>query len=67
MAYGNCGPLARLLETELSAKLDAEIGLVFDKYPLDLAGRAQSFQKLVAGGVAPVEALQISGLLADGE
>ena len=57
-------PLARILETELSEKLDAPVGLKFDNYPLDLAGRAQSFQKLVAGGVPVNEALVTAGLLA---
>ena len=56
-------PLARLLEAELSAKLESEVTLKFDQYPLDLAGRAQSFQKLVAGGVAVNEALITAGLL----
>ena len=62
---GTVRPLARLLETELSEKLDATIRLRFDNYPMDLAGRAQAFQKLVAGGVAVNEALATSGLLAD--
>lgn len=58
-------PLARLLEHELTEKLEAPVSLKFDNYPLDLAGRAQAFQKLVAGGVAVNEALATSGLLAD--
>ena len=32
-------------------------------YNVDLAGRAQAFQKLVAGGVAINEALVTAGLL----
>ena len=63
---GTVLPLARVLEQELSARLEAEVRLRFDNYPLDLAGRAQAFQKLVAGGVAVNEALATSGLLADG-
>ena len=59
-------PLARQLEVELSDKLAAPIRLTFDLYATDLAGRAQAFQKLVAGGVAVNEALAVSGLLADG-
>ena len=59
-------PMARLLQDELSEKLEADVRLVFDSYPLDLAGRAQAFQKLVAGGVSVNEALATSGLLADG-
>ncbi len=62
---GTVLPHARLLETELSAKLATPVRLTFDKYPLDLAGRAQAFQKLVAGGVAVNEALATSGLLAE--
>ena len=63
---GTVKPLARLLETELTMKLEAPVELVFDSYPLDLAGRAQAFQKLVAGGVDVQQALITSGLLADG-
>lgn len=62
---GTVQPLARLLEVELSAKLETPIRLRFDLYNVDLAGRAQAFQKLVAGGVAVNEALATSGLLAD--
>ena len=58
-------PLARLLQDELSEKLEGDVRLQFDNYPLDLAGRAQAFQKLVAGGVAVNEALATSGLLGD--
>ena len=65
---GTVLPLAKLLEYELRDKLDAPgLKLIFDRYPLDLAGRAQAFQKLVAGGVSVTEALATSGLLADGE
>ena len=56
-------PLARLVEHELSAKLETPVELKFDSYPLDLAGRAAAFQKLVAGGVAVNEALITSGLM----
>ena len=62
---GTVLPLARLLQDELSEKLEADVRLRFDNYPLDLAGRAQAFQKLVAGGVPVNEALATSGLLAD--
>ena len=58
-------PLARILERELTEKLETEVRLKFDNYPLDLAGRAQAFQKLVAGGVAVNEALITSGLMSD--
>ena len=63
---GTVLPLARLVEHELSLKLETPVKLRFDNYPLDLAGRAQAFQKLVAGGVAVQEALIVSGLMAGG-
>ena len=63
---GTVLPHARLLEAELSAKLESPVRLKFDLYAVDLAGRAQAFQKLVAGGVAVNEALVTAGLLADG-
>ena len=62
---GTVLPLARILETEPTAKLEADVRLRFDAYPMDLAGRAQAFQKLVAGGVPVPEALATAGLLAD--
>ena len=58
-------PLARQIEHELTAKLDTDVRLRFDLYSTDLAGRAQAFQKLVAGGVAVAEALITTGLLVD--
>ena len=58
-------PLARQLETELSDKLADTVRLTFDLYNVDLAGRAQAFQKLVAGGVGVNEALVTTGLLTD--
>ena len=61
---GTVLPLARLVEHELTAKLETPVSLKFDNYPLDLAGRAMAFQKLVAGGVAVTEALATAGLLA---
>ncbi len=57
-------PLARQIEHELAAKLETDVRLRFDLYNVDLAGRAQAFQKLVAGGVAVNEALVTAGLLA---
>ena len=63
---GTVLPLARMLETELAARLDVPVKLKFDLYNVDLAGRAQAFQKLVAGGVSVNEALVTAGLLAEG-
>ena len=62
---GTVRPLARMIEREASDKFGAPMRLAFDLYSVDLAGRAQAFQKLVAGGVSVNEALANSGLLAD--
>ena len=60
-------PMARLLETELTEKLGAAVRLTFDRYPLDMVSRAQTFAKLAAvEGVSPELALELSGMLADG-
>ena len=60
-------PMARILERELTEKLEVEIRLRFDAYPLDLQGRAVSFNKLVQAGMTPEKALQVSGLMAGDE
>lgn len=60
-------PMARILEHELREKLETEIALRFDAYPLDLQGRAVAFSKLIQGGMEPGEALKVSGLLAGDE
>ena len=44
-------PLARLLEHELTAKLETPISLKFDSYALDMVSRAQVVAKLVSAGV----------------
>ncbi len=54
-----------MLVAELSAKLETEIALNFDQlYMHDLVGRAQAFQKLVAGGMDVGKAAALSGLMA---
>ena len=58
-------PLGELVAAELSTKLDTP-GVRFDftgTYAHDLAGRAQAFQKLAAGGMPVADALAVSGLL----
>ena len=57
-------PLAKMLEDELNMKFEAPVKLKFDLYNVDLAGRAQAFQKLVARGVSVNDALITSGLIA---
>lgn len=58
-------PLARMLERELSAKLEARIRLRFDSYPLDIQGRAAAFAKLTMGdkGLTQKQAMTAIGLL----
>ena len=64
--HGTVRPLGKLLSAELSAKLETEIALNFDQlYMHDLVGRAQAFQKLVAGGMDVAKAAGVTGLLAD--
>ena len=63
---GTVIPLADTVAFELTRKLEEPVSLAFDAYPLDLAGRAQAFQKLVAGGMDIDRALAVSGLMTDG-
>ena len=61
-------PVADLVAEELSNKLDQEIRFGFESlYAHDLAGRAQAFQKLVAGGMEIERALSVSGLVVSDE
>ena len=63
---GSVEPVAELVAGELSSKLDAP-GLRFDFASLwahDLAGRAQSFKQMVAGGMDVERAAALSGLTA---
>ena len=58
-------PAARLVEHELSEKLEHEIRLDFsDLRSDDLTGRARAFQSLVGGGMAVDKAAALSGLMA---
>ena len=57
-------PLAKLVESEIAAKLDS--GIVIDFAELrasDLQGRARSFQSMVGGGMEVERAAALSGLL----
>ena len=55
-------PLARILEAELTMKLEAEVKLRFDNYALDMVSRSQVVAKLTAAGVALPVALEAVGL-----
>jgi len=57
-------PLAEVVATEIGHKLDTSVSFRFESlYAHDLAGRAQAFQKLAAGGMDVSKALAISGLV----
>ena len=61
-------PLAGLLAAELSAKLEAEIGLSFSgRFAADLSGRARAFQSMVKAGMEPSKAAALAGLMDGGE
>ena len=62
---GTVLPLARLLEHELSAKLETPVKLKFDSYALDMVSRATVVAKLTQAGVAPGVALAAVGLADD--
>ena len=55
-------PMAKIIEHELTEKLEAEVKLVFDNYALDMVSRAQVVAKLVSAGVATTVALDAVGL-----
>ena len=58
-------PLARLIEHELTAKLETPVALKFDTYALDMVSRATVVAKLAQAGVPMATALDAVGL-ADG-
>ena len=63
--HGALRPVARTVAAEIATKFDLP-GVTFDfsdLYASDLAGRAQSFQRLIAGGMDIERALGISGLV----
>ena len=62
---GTVLPLARLLEHELTAKLETPVELKFDTYALDMVSRATVVAKLAQAGVPMATALEAVGL-ADG-
>ena len=55
-------PFTRLLEAELSGKLETAVTLRHDSYALDMVSRATVVDKLVRAGVATATALEAVGL-----
>ena len=62
---GTVLPLARLVEHELTAKLETPVELKFDSYAMDMVSRATVVAKLTGAGVAPGVALAAVGLADD--
>ena len=57
-------PLARMVEHELTVKLETPVNLdLTNLYAHDLVGRASALQKLVMAGTPAADALALSGLL----
>ena len=57
-------PLARLLQFELSSKLEVDIGIdLAGLWSHDLSGRARAFQSMVGGGLDVAKAAALSGLM----
>ena len=57
-------PVARLISTELTAKMESPIALNLDRlFAADLAGRARAFQSMVGGGMATDKAAGLAGLM----
>ena len=64
-AHGSVAPVARMVASELAAKLDVP-RLAFDfagLYASDVVGRASAFKRLVEGGMDAAKAAALSGLL----
>ena len=58
-------PMARMVEHELTRKLETPVSLKFDSYALDMVSRATVVAKLTQAGVAPGVALAAVGLADD--
>ena len=57
-------PLTRVVEAELSEKLEGEVTLNLDAtFASDLSGRSRAFQSLVNGGMAVEKAAGLAGLM----
>ena len=59
--------MARLVEHELTAKLETKVELKFDTYALDMVSRATVVAKLAQAGVQMATALDAVELKAGGE
>ena len=64
--HSTVSPIGKLVEQELSAKLEQDITLDFsDLFASDVQGRARAFQSLVKSGMGIAEAAAVTGLIGD--
>ena len=62
--HGVIAPMARLVQAEMSVKLEADITLDFDGLMAsDIQGRARAFQSMVGGGMDVAKAAGMAGLM----
>ena len=60
---GTVLPLSKMLEHELSMKMETTVRLRFDNYAMDMVSRAQVVEKLVAAGVPLATAMSAVGMM----
>ena len=64
LLHSTISPLARIVERELSEKMDGEVKLSLNTlWAADLSGRARAFQSLVGGGMEVGKAASLAGLM----
>ena len=62
--FGVVAPLGRMVEAELTAKLEDSISLSWvEMRAADLMGRARSFKAMVEGGMPLADAVAVAGLM----
>ena len=62
--FGVIAPLGRMVEAELTAKLDDTVTLSWvEMRAADLTGRARAFQSMVLGGMPLADAVAVAGLM----
>ena len=68
LLFGVLAPLGRMVSSELSAKLEADVSLDWHELRAsDLAGRARAFQSMVGSGMDISKAAALAGLMAPEE
>ena len=66
LLFATVAPLGKLIQDELSMKLEADVSLSWDELRAsDIAGRARAFQSMVGAGMDLSKAAALSGLMID--